>query len=196
MQLVLASRNQGKIKEFRDLLQPLGYDVLTPTDFPGLGEVVEDGRTFYDNARKKAEVVSAETGLPALADDSGLVVHYLGGLPGVRSARFSEPEHSDMANNQKLLQMLQGVPEHKRQAHFVAVLAWARPGMPTRFTIGRCFGSITSEARGAYGFGYDPLFLLSDFGQTMAELDMLTKNRISHRAKAMQRMRQLMVSER
>ncbi len=192
MQLVLASRNHGKIAEFKELLQPLGYEVLPLSDFPQVGEVVEDGDTFYENARKKAETVCSITNLPALADDSGLVVHYLGGLPGVRSARFAEPEHGDDANNQKLLEMLKGVPAHKRQAHFVAVLAWARPGMPTRFTDGRCFGLIASDARGEHGFGYDPLFYLPACGLTLAEVDMETKNQISHRAKAMQRMRQMM----
>jgi XTP/dITP diphosphohydrolase len=193
-QLIIASRNRGKISEFRELLAPLGWEVLALTDLPDIPAVVEDGDTFFDNARKKAETVCQAIGLPTIADDSGLVVHYLGGAPGVRSARFAEPDASDRNNNAKLLQLLQGVSSRKRQAHFTAVLAWARPDQPTRLTVGRCFGLITDEQRGENGFGYDPLFLVPELGQTLAELDIASKNRISHRAKATEALLQLMQS--
>lgn len=192
--IVLASRNRGKIAEFTQLLQPLGWTVVPLADLD-VPEVEEDGETFFDNARKKAEVVCAATGLPTIADDSGLVVHYLGGAPGVRSARFAEPDANDQNNNQKLLQLLAGVPMRKRQAHFTAVLAWSRPDQPTRLVVGRCFGLVTSEARGEHGFGYDPLFLVEGLGLTLAEVDMETKNRISHRAKATARLLQLLANE-
>lgn len=187
-QIVLASRNQGKIEEFRALLAPLGISVVSLLDLPQIPDVVEDGDTFYDNARIKAETVCKATGLPALADDSGLVVHYLGGAPGVHSSRFAQPEQGDAANNAKLLEILANVPEYKRQAHFTAVLAWARPGETTRFTAGRCFGVIAKQPQGEYGFGYDPLFYMPELGATMAEIDFAIKNQISHRAKAMQHM--------
>lgn len=186
--IALASRNQGKIVELRKLLQPLGLHVISLVDLEQVPMIVEDGDTFHANASKKAEVVCRATGLPALADDSGLVVHYLGGAPGVHSARFAYPEAGDEANNLKLLHLMQHVPQHKRQAHFVSVLAWARPGQETQCTTGRCFGYIAEELRGEYGFGYDPLFYLPELGQTMAEIAPDEKNRISHRAKALEQM--------
>lgn len=187
-QIVLASNNQGKVREFTSLLKPLGFEVLSLASFPEVPQVVEDGRTFYENARKKAETVSKALSMPALADDSGLVVHYLGGEPGVHSARFAAPEQGDPANNAKLLQLLAGVPGHKRQAHFTAVLAFAQPQGETRFAVGRCFGHIGVELRGEHGFGYDPLFLVDGLGLTMAEISPAEKNRISHRARALQRL--------
>lgn len=193
-QIVLASRNQGKIEEFRALLAPLGISVVSLLDMPEIPDVVEDGDTFYANARIKAETVCKATGLPALADDSGLVVHYLGGAPGVHSSRFAHPETGDAANNAKLLEVLERVPEYKRQAHFTAVLAWARPGEITRFTTGRCFGMIAKQAQGEHGFGYDPLFYMPELGATMAEIDFAIKNQISHRAKAMQHMLLLLLA--
>ncbi len=187
-QIVLASRNPGKIEEFRELLAPLGLTVVSLLDLPEIPDIVEDGDTFYANARIKAEAVCQATGLSTLADDSGLVVHYLGGAPGVHSARFALPEAGDVANNAKLLSVLEHVPEYKRQAHFTAVLAWARPGGTTRFTTGRCFGVIAKRPRGDHGFGYDPLFYMPELGKTMAEIDNELKNQISHRAKATQHM--------
>lgn len=186
--IVLASRNRGKIEEFKALLAPLGLEVKSLLDLPQVPEVVEDGDTFFANAAIKAETVCRATGLPTLADDSGLVVHYLGGAPGVHSARFALPEQGDAANNAKLLRALDGVPEHKRQAHFTAVLAWARPNAETRFATGRCFGVIANEPRGNNGFGYDPLFFIPELGKTMAEINAATKNQISHRAKAIKHM--------
>jgi XTP/dITP diphosphohydrolase len=194
-QVALASRNQGKINEFEVLLAPLGIEVISLLDLPEIPDIVEDGDTFYDNARLKAEAVCAATQLPTLADDSGLVVHYLGGAPGVHSSRFALPEQGDAANNAKLLSMLTGVPEEKRQAHFTCVLAWARPGKSTRFTTGLCFGFISKQAQGNNGFGYDPLFYLPQFNKTMAEIEPEIKNSISHRAKAMQHMLVLLQQE-
>lgn len=189
-QIILASRNAGKIAEFKELMAPLTISVLSLLDLPHIPDVIEDGDTFFANARLKAEAVSEATGLPVLADDSGLVVHYLGGSPGVHSARFAHPLVGDAANNAKLLQLLADVPSQQRQAHFTAVLAWARPEQATRFSVGRCFGLITQKPSGDFGFGYDPLFYLPDLKQTMAELEPAIKNSISHRAKAMQQILQ------
>ncbi|NLY53319.1 MAG: XTP/dITP diphosphatase [Firmicutes bacterium] len=194
-QIIIASRNQGKIEEFKELLTPLGITVLSLLDLADPPDIVEAGETFYENAKLKAEAVCAATGLPTLADDSGLVVHYLGGAPGVHSARFAYPEEGDAANNAKLLAVLQGVPAYKRQAHFVSVLAWARPQQATRFTTGRCFGRILDAPRGEHGFGYDPLFYIPELQQTMAEIDIRVKNQVSHRAKAMQHMLVLLREE-
>lgn len=193
-QIVIASRNEGKIAEFEAFLTPVGLSVLSLLDLPNIPDIIEDGDTFYDNARIKAETVCRATRLPTLADDSGLVVHYLGGAPGVHSARFAEPEQGDAANNAKLSRILENVYEHKRHAHFTAVLAWARPGKTTRFTTGRCFGIIASRPHGEHGFGYDPLFYIPELGKTMAELDFAVKNQLSHRAKAMQHMLLLLQS--
>lgn len=193
-QIVLASRNPGKIAEFGALLAPLGLSVLSLLDLPQIADICEDGDTFYDNARIKAETVCQATGLPTLADDSGLVVHYLGGAPGVHSARFAEPEQGDAANNAKLLRVLENVPAYKRHAHFAAVLAWARPAATTRFTTGRCFGLIANQPQGEHGFGYDPLFYIPELERTMAEIDFKIKNQISHRAKAIQHMLLLLQS--
>ncbi|NLW17768.1 MAG: XTP/dITP diphosphatase [Firmicutes bacterium] len=186
--IVLASRNQGKIKEFRALLAPLGLQLISLLDLPDVPDIVEDGDTFFANARLKAETVCKATGLPTLADDSGLVVHYLGGAPGVHSARFAWPEKGDGANNAKLLRILADVPEYKRQAHFTAVIALAMPDSETQFATGRCFGLIANEPRGEQGFGYDPLFYIPELGKTMAEIEPTIKNQLSHRAKAMRHM--------
>ncbi|MGI6357842.1 MAG: XTP/dITP diphosphatase [Bacillota bacterium] len=193
-QIVLASSNRGKIAEFAQLLQPLGWQVLATNQFD-LPPIEEDGDTFFENARKKAETVCRATGLPTIADDSGLVVHYLGGAPGVYSARFAGEDADDKQNNLKLLQLMEGVPERKRQAHFTSVLAWARPDSATRLVCGRCFGSVAMEERGERGFGYDPLFQVDELQQTFAEMDLQTKNRISHRSKAMARLLELIKSE-
>ncbi len=192
--IILASRNRGKIGEFASLLAPLNVEVRSLLDLPEAPDLVEDGDTFFANARIKAKTICQVTGLPTLADDSGLVVHYLGGAPGVHSARFALPEQGDAANNAKLLHLLEGVPEYKRQAHFTAVLAWARPQAETCYAVGRCFGFITTEPRGSNGFGYDPLFFIPELGKTMAEIDTATKNQISHRAKAIKHMLLLLQS--
>jgi XTP/dITP diphosphohydrolase len=191
MPLVFATRNQGKLVELRQLIT--GLDVIDVTEAATrlgreIPDVVEDADTFAGNAIKKAREVSAVTGWPALADDSGLEVDALGGAPGVHSARFSG-DHDTPANNRKLLAALAGVPAAKRTARFRCVLALAdvrgRLGDETITADGTCEGTILDEMRGSGGFGYDPLFLLPN-GQTMAELDHASKNAISHRGRAMQ----------
>lgn len=185
MELVVATRNTGKLKEIRRLLEAQGVAILGLDQFPELPEVVEDGDTFAANAVKKAEAVARATGLPCLADDSGLTVVALDGRPGVHSARFSGVESNDSSNNRKLLEVMTSVPEGQRQAAFCCVMALCLPGQPTRLFEGRVEGQILKEAQGVGGFGYDPLFWLPEFNCSMAELSLDIKNRISHRGQAL-----------
>lgn len=183
--LVLATRNAGKLKEIRRLLESEGISVVSLEGFPEAPEVVEDGDTFAANAVKKAESIARAVGLPCLADDSGLVVAALQGRPGVHSARFSGPEANDLSNNHKLLAEMALVPEPQRQAAFCCVMALCLPDEPTRLFEGRVEGLILQQGQGDGGFGYDPLFWLPEFGCTMAELPVDIKNSVSHRGMAL-----------
>lgn len=185
MDLVVATRNPGKLREITRLLAETSIRVCGLDAFPDLPEVEEDGETFADNARKKAETVARMTGRLTLADDSGLEVQFLGGLPGVRSARFAGEGAGDAANNSKLLQALEGVSLPERRGAFVCSMALCRPEGDCRFFTGRLSGLIVESPRGEGGFGYDPLFLVPEFGKTLAELSMEIKNRISHRGQAL-----------
>jgi XTP/dITP diphosphohydrolase len=187
--LVFATRNHGKLVELRDLLPELDIRPL-----PDLPDVVEDADTFAGNAIKKAREISAATGLPALADDSGLEVDALGGAPGVYSARYAGDGHDDAANNAKLLAALRGVAAAKRTARFRAVLALCDVRGPLGpdgaiTTDGACEGVILDRARGVGGFGYDPLFFAPELGMTFAEAGTGTKRQLSHRARAMAAMK-------
>jgi len=188
--LVLATKNRGKIREFSRALAGLGLHFLSLHDFPALGPIEENGSTFLENACKKAVVAARYSNLPALADDSGLEVDYLGGAPGVLSARFSGSEGDDAANNRKLLRLLAGVPYRDRRARFRCVLAIATPGGSLVTAEGVLEGYIGLEPRGQGGFGYDPLFIVPEYNCTLAELDLETKNRISHRGRALAKLRE------
>ena len=185
MELVVATRNQGKLREIRRLLQGSPVTVLGLDAFADLPAVEEDGDTFTANARKKAQSVARRTGRLTLADDSGLVVAALGGAPGVHSARFAGPDASDVANNRKLLQALAAVPVAQRTAAFHCTMALCTPQGDCRFFDGQVAGVILEAPRGDGGFGYDPLFLVREYGKTMAELPLDIKNRISHRGQAL-----------
>jgi XTP/dITP diphosphohydrolase len=189
MILVLATKNSGKIREIKNALDLPGLRIRSLQDFPDLPEVVEDGQTFLDNAFKKAHSCSQATGKAALADDSGLEVDFLHGAPGVFSARFSGPDATDQTNNQKLLSLLEDVPGEKRTAHFFCQMVLYLPDGTWIQTEGFCPGVIAREPRGTQGFGYDPVFYLPEFGKTMAELPLEEKNRISHRARALEKIR-------
>jgi XTP/dITP diphosphohydrolase len=189
MLLVLATNNQGKIREIEKMFDLPRLKIRSLRDFPDLPEVVEDGRTFLENAFKKAESCSRATGHPALADDSGLEVDYLKGAPGIYSARFSGADATDEANNRKLLSQLTGVPEEKRTARFVCQMVLYFSEGNWIQTEGFCPGIIAAGPRGEHGFGYDPVFYLPEFGKTMAELPLEEKNRISHRARALLKIR-------
>ena len=185
--LVLASNNAKKIKELNALLAPLGFEVI-PQGQLGIPEAEEPYGTFIENALTKARHAAAHSGLPALADDSGLCVRALGGAPGVLSARYAGEPKSDARNNEKLLADLAG--QHDRRAHFVSLLVLCRSADDPQPIIaeGEWHGEILPALRGAGGFGYDPLFFVPEFGQTAAELDADTKNRVSHRGQAMQKL--------
>lgn len=184
--IVLASRNKHKIKELRSTLKPLGITLKSTYDFPGLEEVEEDQRTLKGNALKKARYVFGQTGLPALSDDTGLEVDAFDGRPGVYSARYAGESATYQNNVDKLLDELTGVAEDKRGAQFRTVVAFVTPEGEHTFE-GICRGVILKEERGDGGFGYDPVFLPKGHQQTFAELDAETKNKISHRGRAIQK---------
>ncbi|MGE5491469.1 MAG: RdgB/HAM1 family non-canonical purine NTP pyrophosphatase [Actinomycetota bacterium] len=182
--LVLASNNAKKVKELQALLAPLGFDVVTQGEL-GVPEAEEPHCTFVENALAKARHAAQATGLPALADDSGLCIEALGGAPGVQSARYAGEPKSDARNNEKLLAALAG--QSNRKAHFVCSLVLVRSADDPRPIIaeGDWQGEILPVAQGEGGFGYDPLFFVPEYGKTAAELGAELKNRISHRGIAM-----------
>jgi len=183
-EIVLATANKDKIREIRCILGDSGVKLTTAGDYPGCPEVEEDGRTFEENALKKAKAVCEFTGKPALSDDSGLEVAALGMKPGVRSARFAGKGCSQEDNVNKLLKMMEAVPDSKRGARFVCVALLYLPGGKKIVTEGDCKGLVSREIRGKNGFGYDPVFILPRYGKTIAELGLEIKNKISHRAAA------------
>jgi len=188
-ELVVATRNRGKLQEIQAVLDGIVGTVRCAADFAGFPETIEDGLTFQENALKKAREAMMFTGLPALADDSGLVVDALNGRPGVYSARFAGKGATDADNNLRLLRELNGIPAEQRQAAFVCVLAFVTPAGDEQVFSGRVGGGILTAERGDGGFGYDPLFLVDGFDRTMAELSLLEKNAISHRGQALHHFR-------
>ncbi len=188
-QLVLASNNPGKLKEFQQLLGQCGYQVLPQSDFK-VADAEETGLSFVENAIIKARHASKLSGLPALADDSGLEVDALNGAPGIYSARFSGPNATDASNNQQLLEQLTDVPEGQRSARFQCVLAFMRhPQDPTPIICqGSWEGQILLAADGNNGFGYDPLFFVPELGCSSAALSKQQKNEISHRGRAIEQL--------
>ena len=184
LKIIIASHNQGKIREFRELLKPLGLEVMTLIDFPDIPEVEETGLTFEENARLKAETIAKLTGSLVLADDSGLVVNALGGQPGVYSARYSGEPKDDDRNNRKLLDALKGTPREERQAHFVSCIVVSHPSKESLVVEERVYGYILEELTGEGGFGYDPLFYYEELKSSFGDLSLEAKNKISHRAKA------------
>ena len=187
MKLLVATGNQGKLKEIRKLLADAEVEIVGLDQLNAPPEVIEDGATFSENACKKARQMATFSGLLTLADDSGLVVDALGGAPGVYSARYAGAQGDDAANNAKLLLEMQGVEEAKRQAAFHCVMALAWPDGRCEMFEGRVSGLIMRGERGLGGFGYDPLFMVPEYGKTMAELPLDIKNRISHRGMALRK---------
>lgn len=188
--LIVATRNKGKLLEIRKILEGVDCNIYSLEDFPELPEIEEDGATFEQNAVKKASTIASLTGLPALADDSGLAVDYLGGRPGVYSARYAGPHATDEMNNARLLDELYGVPYERRGAAFHCVIAFCLPdGSCTTFT-GELRGTILDAPKGKEGFGYDPLFLVEEEGVTLAELPLERKNSLSHRGKALDKLKE------
>lgn len=187
--ILVASSNQGKIKEIKDKLKEYNFKIFGLNKFPDLVELEEDGSSFEENALKKARTRARETGFLTLADDSGLEVDFLGGEPGIYSARYAGLKATDEANNQKLRTVLANVPRSERTARFRCVMAFVDPENGEEIvTEGRCEGAIVLEPRGKNGFGYDPLFYVPEYDKTMAELPLEIKNNISHRARALNKM--------
>lgn len=192
--IVLASRNKHKIEELRETLAPLGIELKSSYDFPNLKEVVEDKSTLKGNALKKARYVFRETGLPALSDDTGLEVDALEGRPGVYSARYAGESATYQDNTNKLLDELSGVDMKSRGARFRTVVALVTENDFYTFE-GICRGTILREERGDKGFGYDPVFCPEGYDKTFAELDAGTKNKISHRGKAIEKLREFIIKK-
>ncbi len=181
--LLLATNNRGKAREYRQLLAGLPYRLLTLAEC-GLSDIEENGATFEENARLKALEATTESGLLALADDSGLEVDALGGEPGVMSARYAGEGGSDADRIEYLLSKLENIPWEKRTARFRCVIALAPPEGKVELFDGECRGFVTTIPKGSYGFGYDPVFYLPELGKTMAELPAEVKNQVSHRGQA------------
>jgi XTP/dITP diphosphohydrolase len=186
-EIVVATKNKGKAKEFEKIFSKHGFQVKTLLDYPEMDEVEETGVTFEENAVLKAEAVSKQLNRPVISDDSGLIVDALEGRPGIYSARYAGPEKSDEANIDKVLSELANTPADKRTARFYCALAVAIPGQTTYTVFGTCEGEILKERRGTNGFGYDPIFYVFEKKLAMAELSSDEKNSISHRAKALEK---------
>jgi len=192
-ELIVATKNRGKIKEIQALLEDLVEVVISAADLPDFPDTLEDGTTFEANALKKAREAMLFTGKPALADDSGLAVDILDGQPGVYSARFAGEGGGDAANNERLLLALKGIEPVKRKAAFVCALAFMTPDGGEHIFTGRVGGTILDAPQGNGGFGYDPLFLVEGYDCTMAELQLEEKNRISHRGQAFRQFRDFLL---
>jgi len=191
--LLLATNNRGKVLEYRQLLGGVPFQLVTPAEL-GINTVVEEtGNSFAENATLKATALAAESGLLALADDSGLEVDALSGAPGNRSHRYAGENATDEDRVNFLLSRLGGVPMAKRTARFRCVIAITTPDGLTKLCDGACPGFITFEPRGTNGFGYDPVFLLPSLNKTIAELTLAEKNRVSHRARAAEKARALLM---
>lgn len=193
-ELLVATGNRGKLREFEHLLAGVVERIRSLTDFPDIGAAIEDGETFEENAVKKARHAALASGLPAIADDSGLVVDALGGRPGVYSARFAGEGAGDAANNDRLLAELAELGSEQRSAAFRSVIALCMPNGDCRTFAGEVRGLILAAPAGEGGFGYDPLFLVPEYGKTMAELPLTVKNRISHRGKAFALLKEYLAS--
>lgn len=185
--LVLATKNRGKVSEFKDLFRGFDFEVKGLSDFGPIPHVIEDGQTFEDNAVKKARFTAKVLGLPAMADDSGLTVKALGGRPGVFSARYAGEGATDEANNIKLLEAMKGIEQ--REAAFVCIIAMAVPRGPALIYEWICEGLIAREISGSRGFGYDPLFYYPPLNKTFAQMSATEKNGVSHRGRAMAELR-------
>ncbi|TET08378.1 MAG: XTP/dITP diphosphatase [Candidatus Atribacteria bacterium] len=185
LEILIATNNLGKVKEIKDILDSPEIKILTMKDFPPLPKIEEDGKTYQENAFKKARKISEYTGKICLADDSGLEIDYLKGKPGIYSSRWG---NSDEERINKVLKLLENVPINKRNAKFVCAVVLVFPNGKIYMVKEECKGSITFNPKGEHGFGYDPIFLVPEYDKTFAELGDKIKNQISHRGKAMRKM--------
>lgn len=195
--VVVATANQGKIKEIRDIMQVFGIQVISrdeagvPTDL----EIAETGDTFEENSMIKAKAIMELTGMPTIADDSGLCVDFLDGAPGVYSSRFSGIDGDDEKNNEKLLELMKDAKEEERTGRFVSVVTFVEPLGEEITARGTVEGKLAYECRGANGFGYDSLFIPQEFDKTFGELDPALKNKLSHRAKALENLKKIFLEK-
>ena len=188
MEILLATTNVHKIRELKEMLKALPrFLLISLHQFPDYVPPEEKGATFQENASQKAEHAARELGYWTLADDSGLIVPSLNGEPGIRSRKYAGPDATDADNRKKLLSAMEHLQTHERTAYYECCIALASPEGLKKSTTGSCEGFIINEPRGRHGFGYDPLFIKNDYDKTFAEIDESTKNRISHRRKAFER---------
>lgn len=191
---IIATHNQGKVKEFKEILEPKGYSVSSLAEIGFTEEIEEIGHTFEENAILKAEAVAKAVNKMVIADDSGLSVDNLGGRPGVYSARYAGEAKDDKANMDKVLSELKGIEKEQRTARFRCALAVSMPGQETKTVEGHVEGYIAEGPEGDNGFGYDPIFIVKDKDKTMAQLTSAQKNKISHRAEALKKLSKLLDS--
>lgn len=185
--ILIATKNQGKVAEIKELVKDIPITFVSLSDFTDIPDVVEDGLTFEENALKKARTLAAKTGLPTLADDSGLCIDALGGRPGVFSSRYAGEQASDPEKCRHILEEMTEIPDDGRSARFVCVLAFVFPHGEEHIFEGVCEGRITRELRGASGFGYDPIFYYEKAQMTFAEMSRESKNKVSHRGRALRK---------
>ncbi len=190
--IILASKNRGKVEEIKGILKDLNWEILSIADIDVHIELIEDGADFKENSYKKALGIVEATDMVAIADDSGLEVEALHGMPGVHSARFAGEDATDEDNNRKLLSMMEYFPGNERTAKFVCAATVMLPDFKFFTVVGECKGLILLKPRGCGGFGYDSLFYLPEYGKTFAELAPAVKNTISHRAKAFFKIREIL----
>jgi len=188
-EVVIATRNTGKLRELEAILAPFSLKLISLKDFPEIPDVLEDGATFSENAGKKARTVAHLTGRLTIADDSGLCVDVLQGRPGIFSSRFAGDKATDRERYQKLLDEMTGIPEGQRGAEFICVMAIVSPEGEMQTVEGKCRGRITFTPQGKHGFGFDPIFFVPELGKTMAELTPEVKNQISHRGQALKKLK-------
>jgi XTP/dITP diphosphohydrolase len=191
-QIVIASRNEGKVREIRNFLHGLDFDIKSISDFNHIPEIKEDGNSFEENALKKARAIYEQTKITTIADDSGLEVPYLNYQPGIHSKRYSGENANDMSNNMKLLDDLKNVDMDNRRARFKCLIVLYNSLYNGLSFEGKCEGYLIDDMKGDNGFGYDPLFIPVGYTKTFAELDLVTKNKISHRGKALTHLREFL----
>lgn len=191
--LVVATRNKKKLAEIKDLLSDLDFNILSLDDFPDIPEIIEDMDSFEGNASKKALQISQMTKKLTLADDSGLEIDFLDGKPGVYSARFAGENATDDDRNRKVLDLMKDVPKDKRKSRFKCAITIAKDEL-LKTVFGVCEGEIAYEPKGEYGFGYDPIFIVPKYNKTFAELGPEIKNKISHRAIALKKAKDILIN--
>lgn len=191
LELVVATKNKKKLEEIKEILKGLDLEINPLSDYSNIPRIIENGKTFKDNAIKKAVKIAQFTKKLTLGEDSGLCVNALGGRPGVYSSRFSGKDKSDLKNNLKVLKALEGVPLNKRKAYYVCAVALADEHGLVEVVEGRCQGLIGLEQKGNFGFGYDPLFIIPKYKKTFAQLGPRIKHKISHRYHALEKAKQI-----